>query len=250
MSGLDDRPPPLPGPVLMSQDWRDLAFLHWAVDPDLVRPLLPEGVEPDLLDGRTYVGLVPFTMVDAGPGREHPVPWLGTFLETNVRLYSRDRRGRPGVVFRSLDCDRLGVVLGARAGFGTPYRFARMRHDVLPHPDGVRHRWASQVRWPRDGAGAPGPHPSTRIDLVVGERCAPTELDVFLTARWALHTTVAGRPLYIRNTHDPWPLHDARLLDLDDELVAAAGLPGVTDREPDHVAFSPGVHTRFAFPRR
>lgn len=243
---LEDRPPPLPGRVLMSQDWCDLAFLHWAVDPDRVRPLLPPGVEPDLLDGRTYVGLVPFTMVGAGPGRDHPVPWLGTFLETNVRLYSRDRLGRPGVVFRSLDCDRLGVVLGARAGFGTPYRWARMRHDVLPHPEGVRHHWASRVRWPHEGAA----DPSTRIDLVVGGRRTPTELDVFLTARWALHTTVAGRPLHIRNSHDPWPLHDARLLDLDDELVAAAGLPGVTDHAPDHVAFSPGVHTRFAFPRR
>lgn len=243
---LEDRPPPLPGRVLMSQDWCDLAFLHWAVDPDRVRPLLPPGVEPDLLDGRTYVGLVPFTMVGAGPGRDHPVPWLGTFLETNVRLYSRDRQGRPGVVFRSLDCHRLGVVLGARAGFGTPYRWARMRHDVLPHPEGVRHHWASRVRWPHEGAA----DPSTRIDLVVGGRRTPTELDVFLTARWALHTTVAGRPLYIRNSHDPWPLHDARLLDLDDGLVATAGLPGVTDHAPDHVAFSPGVHTRFAFPRR
>ena len=121
-----------------------------------------------------------------------------------------------------------------------------MRHDVLPHPEGVRHHWASRVRWPHEGAA----DPSTRIDLVVGGRRTPTELDVFLTARWALHTTVAGRPLYIRNSHDPWPLHDARLLDLDDGLVATAGLPGVTDHAPDHVAFSPGVHTRFAFPRR
>ena len=150
------------------------------------------------------------------------------------------------MVFRSLDCDRLGVVLGARAGFGTPYRWARMRHDVLPHPDGVRHHWASQVRWPRTA----DPGPRTRIDLVVGDRRTPTELDVFLTARWALHTTVAGQRVYIRNSHQPWPLHDAQLLSLQDELVAAAGLPGVTDREPDHLAFSPGVHTRFAFPRR
>ncbi|WP_298759067.1 YqjF family protein [uncultured Nocardioides sp.] len=240
----DDRPPPLPGRVLMAQDWRDLAFLHWAVDPDRVRPLLPPGVAPDVLHGRTYVGLVPFTMVGAGPGRDRPVPWLGTFLETNVRLYSVDRRGRPGVVFRSLDCDRLAVVLGARSGFGTPYRWARMRHDVLPHALGVRHHWASQVRWPR--AGAAGAR--TRIDLVVGDRREPTELDVFLTARWALHTQVAGRPLHIRNSHAPWPLHDVTLLDLDDHVVAAAGLPGVTDREPDHLAFSPGVHTRFAFP--
>lgn len=46
------------------------------------------------------------------------------------------------------------------------------------------------------------------------------------------------------------PLHDATLEDLDDHLVAAAGLPGVSHRPPDHVAFSPGVHTVFGFPTR
>jgi len=37
----------------------------------------------------------------------------------------------------------------------------------------------------------------------------------------------------------------ADVLDLDDELVAAAGLPGVSDRAPDSVLFSRGVETRF-----
>lgn len=27
------RAPPLPGAQIMSQRWRDLTFLHWAVDP-------------------------------------------------------------------------------------------------------------------------------------------------------------------------------------------------------------------------
>ena len=240
---MDQHPPPLPGRVLMSQEWRDVAFLHWAVDPERVAPLLPRGVRPDTFDGATYVGLVPFSMVGAGLGHGPAVPWLGTFLETNVRLYSIDERGRPGVVFRSLDADRLGTVLAARLGFGTPYRWARMRHDRRAAPGGSRHTWTSTVRWP-------GPPASTRIDLTIGARREPSDLDVFLTPRWALHTTVAGVPLYIRNEHPVWPLHDAVVEDLDDELVAAAGLPGVSHRPPDHVAFSPGVHTVFGFPAR
>src|SRR5688500_5012000 len=108
----------------MSQDWRDLTYLHWEVDPALVADRMPPGVRPDVLDGRTYVGLVPFRMVGAGPGRGLPVPWLGTFLETNVRLYSVDSTGRRGIVFLSLDCDRAAVVAGARLGFGVPYRWA------------------------------------------------------------------------------------------------------------------------------
>lgn len=240
---MDQHAPPLPGRVLMSQEWRDVGFVHWAVDPERVAPLLPRGVRPDVLDGATYVGLVPFSMVGAGLGRGPAVPWLGTFLETNVRLYSIDEQGRPGVVFRSLDADRLGTVLAARLGFGTPYRWARMRHDRRAAPGGTRHTWTSTVR-------RLGPRATTRIEMTVGARREPTDLDVFLTARWALHTRVAGVPLYLRNEHPPWPLHDVRLEHLDDELVSAAGLPGVSHRAPDHVAFSPGVHTVFGLPRR
>ena len=35
------------------------------------------------------------------------MPWAGSFLETNVRLYSIDATGRRGIVFLSLDTDRL-----------------------------------------------------------------------------------------------------------------------------------------------
>ena len=118
--------PPLTGRQIMSQDWVDLTFLHWRVDPAVVAPLMPRGVRPDVHDGSTWVGLVPFTISRAGVGRGPAVPWWGTFPETNVRLYSIDEQGRRGVVFRSLEASRLAVVLGARAVFHLPYRWARM----------------------------------------------------------------------------------------------------------------------------
>lgn len=92
---------------LMTQSWLDLAFLHWAADPADVAPLLPDGTVPDTLDGVTYVGLVAFRMHRIGWFRLPGIPYLGTFPETNVRLYSRDAHGRRGVVFRSLDASRL-----------------------------------------------------------------------------------------------------------------------------------------------
>ncbi|WP_316309101.1 hypothetical protein [Clavibacter michiganensis] len=42
----------------------------------------------------------------------------------------------------------------------------------------------------------------------------------------------------------------AELVGIDDELVAAAGLPGIVDRAPDSVLFSRGVRTEFADPLR
>ena len=62
-----------------------------------------------------------------------------------------------------------------------------------------------------------------------------------------MHTRFGRRTLYVPNTHEPWPLRLAELHDLDDGLVAAAGI-GV-DGPPESVLYSPGVRTRFGRPR-
>lgn len=244
--------PALTGSVLMHQDWRDLTYVHWAVDPERLTHLMPPGVRPDVHDGASYVGLVPFRMVDAAPFRLPGVPWLGTFLETNVRLYSVDATGRRGVVFLSLDCDRLAVVLGARIGFGVPYRWARLRHGVTTDLATRRpvHTYDGVLR--RTKAGN---HGRNRVVVRVGDPRPATPLDEFLSARWGLHSAplVAGRrTLYVPNQHPAWPLHDAELLDLDAEVLTTVGLrdlgPELARRAPDHVAFSPGVHTEFGWP--
>lgn len=240
MTTLSPRPPELRGPRIMSQTWADLVYLHWAVDPARVAPMLPPGTRPDVQDGMTYVGLIPFVMRGAGIGRGPAIPWLGTFLETNVRLYSVDDEGRRGVVFRSLESDRLLVSLGARLAFATPYTWARMSlrrdGDVLDYR--TSRRWPS----PR-GAGG-------RIVVRRGEPMAePDDLAVFLSARFGLHTRHLGQTWWVPNTHAPWQLRHGELLALEDDLVAAAGLPGVVQQEPVSVLLADPVRTSFGLPR-
>jgi uncharacterized protein YqjF (DUF2071 family) len=224
--------PPLAGRTIASQRWSDLTFLHWRVDADDVAPLLPAGVVPDLHDGSTWVGLIPFLLDRATLFGSPPVPYIGSFVEVNVRLYAVDGSSRRGVVFRSLEASRLAAVLAARAAFGLPYQWAR---TSMAHRDGV-----IEYRSARHGGG-----PSARVVARPGEPIDADPLADFLTARWGMFTHVRGRTQFLPNEHAPWPLQRAELLDLDDRLVAAAGLPDVTTRPPDSVLFSPGVHTRF-----
>jgi uncharacterized protein len=220
------------------QRWADLSFLHWAVDPAVVAPLLPAGTVPDTLDGVAYAGLIGFRMVGLGLGRGPGLPYLGTFCETNVRLYSVDPAGRRAVVFRSLEAARLLPVLVAQATLRLPYKWARMRLDER---DGV-FTYTTRRRFP-------GPRPATSaMSVRVGPPLeAPTALDHFLTARWGLHTRAWGRTVHLPNQHPRWPLHAAELLSLDDSLVAAAGLPGLTG-PPASVLYSPGVPVTFGGP--
>lgn len=224
--------PPLAGRAIASQRWSDLTFLHWRVDSAAVAPLLPPGVTPDEHDGSSWVGLIPFLLDRATLFGGPPVPYFGSFVEVNVRLYGVDAAGRRGVVFRSLEASRLAAVLAARAVFGLPYFWSRTTMDAEA---GVI-RYSSR----RHGGG-----PSSRIVARPGGLIDADPLADFLTARWGMFTARGGRIRFLPNEHEPWPVHAAELLDVDDELVAAAGLPGVSNRPPDSVLFSPGVQTRF-----
>jgi uncharacterized protein YqjF (DUF2071 family) len=235
MTGGWPAAPELSRPRILWQWWRELTFLHWAMDPSEVEHFFPPGVRPDTFEGRTYVGLVPFRMADTG--FPHGPAVLGAFLETNIRLYSIDTSGRRGVVFLSLDADRLAVVAAARTVFGLPYRWARMTHVASDN----HHTYTSTLR---------RMHASSTITVRTGDPLEAGPLEDFLTARWGLHTHRARRTWYLPNHHPPWILHTAELVDFQDRgLLTSVGLTGLS-RPPDHVMYSPGVPAEFALPYR
>lgn len=243
---LEDITPLTPRPVarpLLSQSWRDVTFLHWPLAPELVAPHLPAGVRPDEFDGDSYVGLIGFRMVGLGFGRGPGIPYLGTFGEINVRLYGVDGLGRRGVVFPSLESSRLLSALGARAGLRLPYMWSAIDIARTRDEHGDRLDYASRRR-------ALGPRPATsRISIRVGDPIAqPSPLELWLTARWGLHVRAWRHTLHVPNEHPTWPLRGAELLDLDDTLIAAAGLPE-PGTPPVSVLFSSGVPVTFAGPR-
>ena len=236
LAGYPLTPPALPRPVLSTQRWSELTFVHWPVHPDAVAHFYPAGTRPDVFaDGLTYVGLVPFAMTDLGVGTSAPIPYFGRFLETNVRLYSTDEAGRHGVLFCSLETERLAVVPLTRIGLGVPYTWAKMRLSRV----GDRLSYDSVRRWPRRGL-----HSHLVVD--VGAPLEPTPLELWLTARWGAHTRKAGRTWWVPTEHELGPLHAAQLVELDGELITASGVP--TAGEPLRALYSPGVAARFGRP--
>ena len=139
------------------------------------------------------------------------------------------------MVFLSLDANRALPVAIARVGYRLPYIWSsmQMRHD------GDAVTYTTQRRL--------GPVTS-RISVRVGEVVAAEPLDDFLTARWGLHSRWYGSTAYVAIAHRAWPLRAAALLDLDDGLVRAVGLPAPVG--PPRVLYSDGVDVRLGSPGR
>ena len=226
---------------VMLQGWHDLAAFHWRYDPSEVQALLPDGFVVDAFDGSAWVGLIPLHMRRIRvPGLPAFGP-LSTFPETNVRTYITDALGRRGVWFFSLDVTRLAPALVARVGYRLPYNWASM--TIASEERGASRRYTSMRRWP-------GAEATSNIAVRIGARLIGSEiseLDHFLSARWALGTTFGRRLMWAKIAHAPWPLHSAEVLDCEESLVLAAGLRS-TQGIPI-ARWSPGVEVRIGVPR-
>src|SRR4051812_45646800 len=174
---------------LIHQRWRNLTFLHWPVDVDVVQRLLPERLTADTFDGSAWVTLTPFSTTCSFAGI--PLPGERRFPETNVRTYVRGPDGDDGLWFLSLDVtNKTNVALGR--GIGLPYYVG----DMQMTGNGAWHY-----------AGRRTKHTDARYDIVVEPRgpIEQTERDVFLTGRWAAYVVFAGQLVRYDVRHEPWP---------------------------------------------
>ena len=114
-------------PTSNASKWGKLLFMHWRIDPHLLRPLIPGELEIDTFDGSAWIAIVPFTMWDirAFPPYVPAVRGLNAMHELNVRTYVH-YNGTPGVWFFSLDCNNSTAVFGARTFYYLPYYNAEL----------------------------------------------------------------------------------------------------------------------------
>lgn len=223
---------PGPGRFLTAQ-WRHLAMLNYAVDPAILTPHLPAGVELDAWHGTTYLSVVGFMFLGTRV-LGLPIPFHRNFPEVNLRFYVR-RPGRPGephvdadghkrgVVFLKELVPRAAIAWVARVVYGEAYLALPMRHRValetaaagrvhgsvayewrLPRTDGAWHG----LRLAVDGVPAP---------LVPGSEAE------FITEHYWGYAAGSGRTLEYRVEHPPWRVWPATRAALHGDLARLYG---------------------------
>jgi uncharacterized protein len=206
--------------------WLTISFLHWRYAAEVIQAMLPDGLEVDTYDGSAWVSMTPFLMADQRPPLLPTLGPLGTFAETNLRTYVRGPDSRDGIWFFSLEAARAAIVLGARTFAGVPYHRGTLsidERDGLLSYTGVRR----------------GGSPAYRVVARPGAPVEASERDVWLTGRWRAYSRHVGRLLETPITHEPWPLRAATVVELEQTLTSAAGLPESVDEPLVH--YSDGV---------
>lgn len=188
---------------LLHQNWGKLLFMHWAIDAELLRPLIPSQLSIDTFDGKAWIGVVPFTMWGIRASFLPPVPGTSAFHELNVRTYVH-RNGVPGVWFFSLDAVNSLAVWGARTFYHLPYFNAEMSLEQ----EGKTINYSSKRI---DKRGAPAEFQAMWNVGEALDRSTPDSIEFFLTERYCLYSFHRNQLYRSRIFHQPWPLCRATL---------------------------------------
>lgn len=120
--------------------WRDLIIFNYEIPPTLLDPLLPDGCEIDLNEGRAFASLVLFEFEQT---RVLGIPWPGhvNFSEVNLRLYVKRREGKTvkrGVIFVKELVPRWMIATIARVFYAEPYEAVPIHRRVTTINGGRR----------------------------------------------------------------------------------------------------------------
>jgi uncharacterized protein YqjF (DUF2071 family) len=137
--------------LFLKADWENIIMANYEIDPQILLPYLPNGVEIDLFEGKCYISLVGF-MFKNTQLFNIPIPWFGTFEEINLRFYVVRKEGnqlKRGVVFINETIPYPIVAWVANKLYKEHYTVVPTRHKQILGVDShqIKFEWLLDNKW-------------------------------------------------------------------------------------------------------
>jgi uncharacterized protein YqjF (DUF2071 family) len=138
-------------PTFLTAKWEHLIMANYLVDPDLLMPYLPAGVELDYYNDQAFVSLVGFMFKNTKLFRI-PIPIIGTFEEINLRFYVKRKDSntvKRGVVFINETVPYKPVAWFANKLFKEHYIAIPTKNEFVKtnSSKSVNYRWNANNQW-------------------------------------------------------------------------------------------------------
>ncbi len=131
--------------------WQNLIMANYEIDPSILLPYLPKGVELDYFHGKTYVSLVGFLFKNTSIFNI-PIPFMGTFEEVNLRFYVLRKEGneiKRGVVFINETVPNKMVAYVANKLYKEHYIAFPTKHSwkINANTKEIGYQWKVKSKW-------------------------------------------------------------------------------------------------------
>jgi uncharacterized protein len=137
--------------VFLKANWENIIMANYEIDPEILIPFLPKGVELDLFNGKCYISLVGF-MFKKTKLFTIPIPYFGTFEEINLRFYvvrKEENNIKRGVVFINETIPYPIVAWMANKLYKEHYTVVPTKHEIIKENNSqkVKFEWLLNKKW-------------------------------------------------------------------------------------------------------
>ncbi|MEP3837531.1 MAG: DUF2071 domain-containing protein [Algibacter sp.] len=203
------------------QEWNKAIFLHWEVNPELIKPLLPKYIELDTINEKTWVSLVAFDMNNIGVRSFPKLPHISDFQEINIRVYVVCN-GKPSVYFLSMEGSKKSSCKILKTLSKFPYRPSKMQRSEF--------KFQSENKTFNDGINM--------AYTLTEEPIKKDDTDLWLTERYAVFQDYKNHIIEYDVHHVEWPMQK---IDINSLELNYTRFNHLINNQPDRVQYSSGV---------
>lgn len=137
--------------LFLKANWEDIIMANYEIDPAILLPFLPKGVELDLFNNKCYISLVGF-MFKNTKIFNIPIPKFGTFEEINLRFYVKKTENntiKRGVVFINETIPYPVVAWVANKLYKEHYTVVPTKHKKIKDKENqsITFEWEVEKKW-------------------------------------------------------------------------------------------------------
>jgi uncharacterized protein YqjF (DUF2071 family) len=217
--------------------WENLIMANYAVDPTILIPYLPKGVELDSFEDKFYVSLVGF-MFNKTRIFKVPIPYLGSFEEINLRFYVVRKDGdtlKRGVVFINETVPYSPVAWMANYLYKEHYTAVKTKHqwELTESSKKIDYSWKKNKKWNNIRVNAESKGSSMKAGSV----------EAFIFEHYFGYTRVnQNKTLEYRINHPSWRINQVidHSIDCDFEKMYGSDFAFLNDQQPDNVILAEG----------
>ena len=224
--------------LFLKANWDNIIMANYEINPEILTPFLPNGVDLDLYNEKCFVSLVGFMFKNTKLFNV-PIPYFGNFEEINLRFYVKRTEEnniiKRGVVFINETIPYPIVAWVANKLYNEHYTVVPTKHEIIIEKSSkkVKFEWLLNKKW----------NSILVISSSTSEKMKQNSLESFIYEHYFGYTKTAdNKTEEYQLQHPSWKISEVLdyQIDCDFEAMYGKSFSVLNQTEPEAVFITDG----------